>query len=94
MKWSIPLLLISELVMYLWQPSAGTAECIMLLQLIPVLAVIPVTEKALAKTFDRQGNSAGRSVNHNRDAEIFGKGGYKKWLPPTSHCPNNVGKRE
>lgn len=56
MKWSIPLLLISELVMYLWQPSAGTAECIMLLQLIPVVAIIPVTEKALAKTFDRQGN--------------------------------------
>lgn len=54
MKWSVPLLVISELILYLWQPS--TAACIMLLQLIPVLAITPVTEKALAKTFDRQGN--------------------------------------
>ena len=56
MKWSVPLLAVSESLLYLWQPNAGTAEGLMLLQLIPVVAVIPVTERALNKTFDWHGN--------------------------------------
>lgn len=56
MKWSVPLLIVSELIMFLLKPSPAIAEGMILIQLIPVLAVIPFTEKALDKTFDRQGN--------------------------------------
>ena len=56
MKWSVPLLVISELIMFLLKPSPAIAEGMILIQLIPVLAVIPFTEKALNKTFDWQGN--------------------------------------
>ena len=56
MKWSVPLLVISELIMLLLKPSLAIAEGMILIQLIPVLAVIPFTEKALDKTFDWQGN--------------------------------------
>ncbi len=56
MKWSIPLLVISELVMFLLKPSPKTAESMILFQLIPFSVILLYTEKALKKTFDRQGN--------------------------------------
>ena len=59
LKCSVPLLIISELVLYLWQPDAGTAEWFMLLQLIPVVSPLYFTERALNKTFDWHGNRRG-----------------------------------
>ena len=66
MMWSIPLLIISEVAMFLLKPSPAAAESMMLFQMIPLAAVLLCTEKALKKTFDRQGN---RRELLNKDEE-------------------------
>ena len=55
-KWSIPLLFISELVLFMIQPDAFTAQLMCFLQVIPYLAAWVSTEHAMSRAFDYQGN--------------------------------------
>ena len=56
MRGSVPLLVISELILYFFQHYAYTADLIVLGQMIFVLMPFFLTEHAINKTFDRQGN--------------------------------------
>lgn len=56
MKWSVPLLIVSELVMLIVQPDAFIAELMAFLQIIPLFVISVSTEDALNKTFDYHGN--------------------------------------
>ena len=56
MKWSIPLLFISEFAMYVMKPEAFIAQLMCFLQVIPYLAAWVSTEHALSNAFDYQGN--------------------------------------
>ena len=56
MKWSVPVLLISALVMFIVQPSAFIAELMVFLQVIPFFVIMLSTEHTLNKQFDYYGN--------------------------------------
>jgi len=55
-KWSVPVLLVSEVVMFIVQPNAFTAELMVFLQVIPVFVITLSTEHTLNKRFDYHGN--------------------------------------
>ena len=56
MKWSVPVLLVSELVMFIVQPNAFTAELMVFLQVIPFFVIMISTERTLNKRYDYYGN--------------------------------------
>jgi hypothetical protein len=55
-KWSVPVLLVSEVVMFIVQPDGFTAELMVFLQIIPYFVITFSTEQTLNKRFDYYGN--------------------------------------
>ena len=56
MKWSVPVLAISELAMFLMKPEPFIAELMVFAQAIPIFAMWVSTEHAINKQFDYHGN--------------------------------------
>lgn len=56
MRWSVPMLIFSEIIMLFFQQYTWTSGILFALQIIAFVAVIPITENAIDKTFDWQGN--------------------------------------
>lgn len=56
MRWSVPVLLVSELVMFIVQPDDFIAHLMLFLQIIPFFVIMLSTESMLNKRFDYYGN--------------------------------------
>ena len=55
-RWSIFMLFFSEIIMFFFQQYTWTLGVLFAVQIIMFLSAIYVTENAIDKTFDRQGN--------------------------------------
>ena len=56
MRWSMPMLVLSEGIMFLFQRYAWTLGILFAVQIVLFLSPILVVESAIDKRFDRQGN--------------------------------------
>ena len=56
MKWSLPVLVVSELLIFIIQADRTVSEGIVFVQMVPFFMIMFQTERAINKNFDRHGN--------------------------------------